>query len=337
MAKIFLDDNDCTKCGTCVLACPYRVLTRNVTENAPVVSDDGECVSCGHCVALCPAGAIVHEDFPNGTGIRPIDRSRYPAPDQVMFLLQARRSIRAFQDRPVDKALIETILEGAGTGPSPHNARRVEYVVVQDRETVKRIAGALAESYGKTIFLLKNPLALEALPVPVRERIESVRPQLAVMERIESRIRSGDDILQRGAPSVLVLHALKTADDFWGPRIDVTIALQNASLVCSSRGLGSCELGYIEIAAARNPWLQDLLGIPGDHAVYGILAVGYPCYTFEKWIEKPRAKVVWKSAVICREARLPPPFFHHFVSISRVLPMAGLAATAGSFQPIVII
>jgi len=207
--------------------------------------------------------------------------------------MRARRTIRAFEAKQVEKALIETILDAANTGPSPHNAHRVEYVVVQDREILKKMLGALAESYGKTIFMLKNPAALEGLPATVRQRVLSARPMLPVIEKIAGRVKAGDDILQRGIPSVLVLHALKAPDDFWGPRIDVTIAIQNASLTCTSLGLSSCELGYIEIAVAQNPQIQSLIGIPEDHVIYGVLAVGYPKYEFENWIEKPTARVRW--------------------------------------------
>lgn len=290
--KISIKDNLCIKCGTCVLACPSRLLVQTCKECSPAVPADEACVSCGHCAAICPTGAVSHSDFPAGR-IKTIDRSLIPAPEQVVSLLRARRTIRAFLDKPVEKALIETILDAANTGPTPHNAHRVEYVVVQDRETVKKMLGTLAESYGKTIFLLKNPAALEGVPAPVRERVLSARPMLPVMEKIAGRIKAGDDILQRGTPSVLVLYAPKAPVDFWGPRIDVTIALQNASLAATSLGLGRCELGYLEIAVAANPQIQSLLGITEDRAIYGVMAVGYPKYEFGNWIQKPVAKVTW--------------------------------------------
>lgn len=67
-----------------------------------------------------------------------------------------------------------------------------------------------------------------------------------------------------------------------------------ASLVCSSLGLSSCELGYIEIIASRSSEIKDLFDIPEDHDICGILAIGYPAYTFKNWIDKKQPKITWK-------------------------------------------
>lgn len=292
MVEISIDDNLCAKCGTCVVACPYGVFAQQDKLCVPEARLDVHCISCGHCVAICPAGAIAHPDFHEGR-VKPIDRSLRPAPEQVMCLMQSRRSIRAFTDKPVEKALLERVVDGARTGPSPGNAQRVGYVVVQERAAMNKVVALLAENYGKVVFLLKNPAMLDSLPAPTREKFASVKPMLPVMERIVGRIKAGDDILQRGSPSLLVFHAPRAPNDPFGPKIDVTIAIQNASLMCSSLGLGSCELGYLEMIADREPQLQKLLGIPDDHAIYGMLAVGHPKYVFKNWIEKPMAKVSW--------------------------------------------
>ncbi|HMK48158.1 MAG TPA: nitroreductase family protein [Methanocella sp.] len=292
MTKISIDEKLCVKCGTCVLACPYRLLAQVNKELPPSAQDSGACADCGHCVAVCPAGAVSHRDFPAGR-VSPIDRSLLPTAEQVLNLLRARRTIRAFKDQPVEKELLTRVVDAANRGPTPHNFHRVEYLVVRDRAIIEKLSGVLAEIYGRMIYLLKNPAALSGLPEPVRGRIEAARPMLDMGEQILGRIKARDDLLQRGAPSLLVLHAPKDRGEFWSPIIDATIAIQNASLACYSLELDSCELGYAEIVA-QNPQLQDLLGIPADHKVYGILAIGYPKYKFGKWIEKPITKIEWK-------------------------------------------
>lgn len=292
MVKIVITDNKCTKCGTCVLACPYHIFVQKDSDSTPMTEFKEPCVSCGHCVAICPSGAIAHSGIQAGR-IKPIDQSLYPVPEQVHCLLRSRRSIRAFEDTPVERELIEQIIDGANTGPSPHNAHRVGYVAVQDRAIVNKILALVAENNGRALNMLKNPAILDSLPVPVREKMNAARPLLPSMERVFNSIEAGDDMMQRGTPSLLVLYAPKAPNDFWGPRIDTMIAIQNASLMCCGLGLGCCESGYIEIIADKDPGIQHLLGIPDDHAIYGMLAVGYPKYTFENWIEKEPAKVTW--------------------------------------------
>ncbi|MEN6291235.1 MAG: nitroreductase family protein [Methanobacterium sp.] len=282
----------CSACGTCLKVCPYDILIQGA-DGKPQSQAEENCVSCGHCAAVCPEGALMHEDFLENR-IKLINSVMCPNSDQTMHLLRSRRSIRAFESKPVEKELIELIIDGANTGPSPHNAHRVEYVVVQDIETRNNIIKTVAEFYGKSIFLMKNKDTLEKMPKGIQKRINAAKHQLNDMERQFNRIRINNDILQRGTPSLLILHAPETSNDPFEPKIDATIALQNASLVCSSMGLGSCELGYIEIISSRSPEIKNLLDIPENHAIYGIMAIGYPAYTFKNWIEKSSAKVTWK-------------------------------------------
>ena len=61
-------------------------------------------------------------------------------------LLKSRRSVRAFQARPVSRELIEQILEAARWAPSPHGRQPWRFVVLT-RQVVKE---QLAESMGDT-------------------------------------------------------------------------------------------------------------------------------------------------------------------------------------------
>lgn len=290
--RIKINKDLCIACRTCLKVCPYDVLVQDI-DGRPKSHGEENCVSCGHCVAVCPEEALMHVEFLENR-IKPINPFMRPNSDQTIHLLRSRRSIRAFESKPVEKELIELIIDGANTGPSPHNAHRVDYVVVQDTETRNNIINEVAEFYGKSIFLMKNKDALEKMPENVQKRINAAQSQLKNMERQFNRIKISNDILQRGTPSLLVLHALKTSNDLFEPKIDATIAMQNASLVCSSLGLGSCELGYVEIIATKSLEIQNLLNIPENHTIYGILAIGYPEYTFKNWIEKERPKITWK-------------------------------------------
>ena len=292
IAKINIKKDLCNVCGTCLKVCPYDVLIQEA-NGRPKSHAEEYCVSCGHCVAVCPEGALMHKDFLENR-IKLINPFMRPNADQTMHLLRSRRSIRAFENKPVEKELMELIIDGANTGPSPHNAHRVEYVVVEDAETRNNIVKIVVEFYRKNIFLMKNKDALGKMPENVQKRINAAKSQLKDMERQFNRIKINNDILQRGTPSLLILHAPKTSNDPFEPKIDATIAIQNASLVCSSLGLGSCELGYIEILASRFPEIQNLLDIPENHDIYGILAIGYPEYTFKNWIKKSPSKITWK-------------------------------------------
>jgi coenzyme F420-0:L-glutamate ligase/coenzyme F420-1:gamma-L-glutamate ligase len=75
---------------------------------------------------------------------RPITRSRRSG--ELATLLQSRRSVRKYQDRPVARELLEQILEAARWAPSPHGSQPWRFVVLTRQEPKQ----ALAEQMGAT-------------------------------------------------------------------------------------------------------------------------------------------------------------------------------------------
>lgn len=60
--------------------------------------------------------------------------------------IRNRRSIRTYKAKPVEEEKINKILEAARWAPSAGNLRSIEYVVVRDEKTRKKLADA---SYGQ--------------------------------------------------------------------------------------------------------------------------------------------------------------------------------------------
>jgi nitroreductase len=54
----------------------------------------------------------------------------------------ARRSVRKYTDRPIDKEQITALLEAAMAAPSSSNRKPWHYVVIRDSETLERLADA---------------------------------------------------------------------------------------------------------------------------------------------------------------------------------------------------
>lgn len=180
--KIKIDYSLCNACGTCLKVCPYNVLVKG-NDYKPKIGVIKDCISCGHCAAICPENALKHKDFPKGR-IKPINTSTIMKTDELISLLRSRRSIRAFQNKLVEEEYMKLIIDGAKTGPSPSNSQRMEYVIVQDAITINRIIETIANIYGKTIYLIKNPNTLEKMPGNIQKSIKMATPQLKYLERI---------------------------------------------------------------------------------------------------------------------------------------------------------
>ena len=79
--------------------------------------------------------------------------------DTIETILK-RRSIRKFQDTPVEPEKIEQILRAAMQSPTGHNAQEWEFLVVTDKDLILRISQASPETVSaKNAPMLIIPLA----------------------------------------------------------------------------------------------------------------------------------------------------------------------------------
>ena len=68
-----------------------------------------------------------------------------------MSLLQSRRSVRVYQDRPVPRQFIEQIVEAARWAPSPHGRQPWRFVVLTRQEPKTRLADSMGETWRQNL------------------------------------------------------------------------------------------------------------------------------------------------------------------------------------------
>lgn len=66
-------------------------------------------------------------------------------------LARGRRSVRAFEDRPVPREALETLLEAARWAPSPHGRQPWRFVVLTRPESKARLAEAMGGEWQRTL------------------------------------------------------------------------------------------------------------------------------------------------------------------------------------------
>lgn len=75
----------------------------------------------------------------------------------MLETLRERRSIRKYKDIKVEKEKIESILKAGLLAPSSMNKKPVEFIVVEDKETLSKLEACKAKA---TIGLKTAPLAI---------------------------------------------------------------------------------------------------------------------------------------------------------------------------------
>lgn len=80
---------------------------------------------------------------------RPVTQSARSG--DLATLMRGRRSVRQYQDRPVERALIEQILEAARWAPSPHGRQPWRFVVLTRHEIKERLADRMGDTWQREL------------------------------------------------------------------------------------------------------------------------------------------------------------------------------------------
>ncbi|MCP3944769.1 MAG: 4Fe-4S dicluster domain-containing protein [Desulfobacteraceae bacterium] len=254
MTLFTIDQSKCDKDGICALDCPAHII--EITKEGPAPIDGAQefCINCGHCVAICPKGAFSLETMiPDDC--MPIDRKQALDAAQTEQFLRSRRSIRRYKDKAVPADLLKDVLSVAGCAPTGSNRQPVRWLVVDQKEDVKAIAGHVIDWMR---YVIEN------------------HPEMAAtfnMEALVSQWDHGVDRITRDAPMLVFTYADK---QIGSAPADCHTALAYLELALPGFGLGSCWGGYVNFAAAQWPPLSKMLGLPEGHAGHGAVMVGYP-------------------------------------------------------------
>jgi nitroreductase len=160
----------------------------------------------------------------------------------LMEAIITRRSIRKFQERPVEEEKLQAVLEAARLAPSWANLQCWRFVVVKDPQ----VRGQLSEfSFVETYFSSKgyktNPArkALAEAPVVI----------VACADPSQSGDLGGQDYYMT----------------------DLGIAAENLMLAAHAQGLGTVFVGVFDEEKIR-----VLLDIPAHIRIVGLFPLGYP-------------------------------------------------------------
>ena len=155
----------------------------------------------------------------------------------LLDLMQQRRSIRKYLDKPVERDKLNLCLEAAQLAPSACNAQPWKFIVVDDKALKDRLCEtAFGGIYSLSSFAREAPVMVAA-----------VADQASYASRVGSLIRNTRFYL-----------------------IDLGIAGEHFVLQAQELGLGTCWIGWFNERAVKS-----VLKIPRGKRVAYLLSLGY--------------------------------------------------------------
>ena len=198
-------------------------------------------------------------------------------PAALSDIIQSRRSIRCYEDRPVSREVLNRLLEAAHWASSAHNRQPWRFAVLTSAARCESLARVMGERF-------RADLRADGVPDDQADR---------QVKRSYQRISS--------AP-VVVVACLSMTDMAHYPdarrqqaeRImaiqSAALAAQNLLLMAHAEGLGACWM----CAPLFVPdVVREELSLPDDWEPQALLTLGYPAEQREALREPLETRILW--------------------------------------------
>lgn len=139
-----------------------------------------------------------------------------------------RRAVRKYLSKPVDKKLIEQVLDAGRMAPSAMNKQEWKFYVFTDKETIHLMSKEIKKAAAKDFL---------------RSGLKQIIKMASGLFHFSSAIdfsKMSDPVFY-GAPVVIFITAPR--DNEWAG-LDIGMCAQNMMLAAKSLGLDSCPVGF---------------------------------------------------------------------------------------------
>ena len=230
----------CNGCGECARSCLTGTIRLDGSGKA-FTDPEGLCIACGHCISTCSEGALALEGAQDAS--KNVCTGDYAF--DIKAFLKEKRSVRNFEDRPVEKELIAEGVTLAQHAPCSANGHKVHWVIISGKEKVEEYFQLCREEFKR----------------------------LGIFPEVEASMGVGKNLVTFSAPAMLFVYADEGAFIPWA---DSVIAMLYADLFWRNRGMGTCWSAFALEAPNNSDKVREYLRIPEGRTVYGAVALGYP-------------------------------------------------------------
>jgi nitroreductase/NAD-dependent dihydropyrimidine dehydrogenase PreA subunit len=291
-AQIKINTDLCRGCGLCVSVCKDFSIELSAGKVALSANPVFGCMGCGHCMAICPNGAIAVEGrFTSGRDLFPLPaKGEATSFEPFLKLLQRRRSIREYKDKPVEREIIDQILLAATQAPMGLPPSDISVLVMDSAEKVRKFSFDFCDYLKGLMWMTSGWFLALARPFWGKENDQMFRNFVKPMMDIYTTSRAkGEDLVTYDAPAALYFYGSPFADP-----ADPVVAATYAMLAAQALGLGTCLLGGV------HPFIQNGKAAEKFRKAHGIryksregliLIIGYPAVKYHMGISRTFANV----------------------------------------------
>ncbi|MDD4603358.1 MAG: nitroreductase family protein [Bacteroidales bacterium] len=289
---IKVDREKCNGCGKCVSICSDLSLELFEGKARPAGQGVFGCIACGQCMAVCSQDAIEV----TGRFLSPADIFSLPGRESaasfesLMNLYKRRRSIRRYKEIPVERHLIDQVLEAAQTAPMGLPPSDVNVMVLDSKEKVHAFAEDFCHYLEKIRWFSSSWFLTLMKPFWGKETDELFRNFLKpLLETYIGSMNKGENVVNYDAPVAFYFYGSPYCDP-----ADPIIAVTYAMVAAESLGLGTCMLGAV------HPFIQNGNAAKKFREKHGILCksregifliMGYPKTEYLKGIRRTFASI----------------------------------------------
>ncbi len=175
------------------------------------------------------------------------------AAESFLEIADQRRTVREFSDRPVPRALIETIIRAGGTAPSGAHKQPWRFIAISDPATKHKVRGEIEK---------------------VEHEFYNKRASERWLNDLEEFETSEDKSYLDTVPWIIIVMALRTTDT--GEQVyylNESVGLATGLLLTAANHAGLCT-----VTQTPSPmgFLRELLDRPENERPYMVIPVGYP-------------------------------------------------------------
>lgn len=192
--------------------------------------------------------------------------------NETIKTIYERRAIRKYKDKPVDREIIDILLDAGRMAPSAINRQPWKFYVLTQKRDITDFSKSIAKASTKG-FLRSG----------IRNIIHTAADAFHLAHGIS--FLKTDDPIFHGAPVVIFITSPR--ENEWAA-LDIGMCSQNMMLAAKSLGLDSCPVGLGKFVEHTKEYSR--LNVPESEIVHLSIIVGYGD-------ERPEAKERIKNNV----------------------------------------